>query len=125
MRRERLARIAPWKRALGLAAFAVSGAVAAVASIVPATDAELLIAKAAVLEPVQIHLDEALLPAPASYVREDRFQRGDTIAGLLARLAVGAPDVQRLLGLRELRQLRPGTAISAEVRAEGELVWLA
>jgi murein DD-endopeptidase MepM/ murein hydrolase activator NlpD len=125
MRREERGRIAPWKRAAGLAAFAVSGAVAAVASIVPATDAELLIAKAAVLEPVPIRIDEALLPPPASYLREERFLRGDTLAGLLERLGVGAPDAQRLLGQRELRQLRPGTAVAAEVRAEGELVWLA
>ena len=113
---------------MGLAAFAVSGAVAAVASIVPATNAELLIAKAAVLEPVPIRIDEALLPPPASYVREERFQRGDTLAGLLARLAISAPDAQRLLGQRELRQLRPGTTVTAEVRADGtnagELVWL-
>ncbi|HUK05018.1 MAG TPA: M23 family metallopeptidase [Burkholderiales bacterium] len=125
MRRERGDRVAPWKRAAGLAAFAVSGAVAAVASIVPATDAELLIAKAAVLEPVQIRLDQALLPPPSSYVREERFQRGDTLAGLIARLAIAAPDAQRLLGQRELRALRPGTRVTAEVRAEGELVWLA
>ncbi|MFY9315550.1 MAG: peptidoglycan DD-metalloendopeptidase family protein [Burkholderiales bacterium] len=124
MRRERGNRIAPWKRAAGLAAFAVSGAVAAVASIVPATDAGLLIAKAAVLETLPIRVDEALLPPPASYVREERFQRGDTLAGLLARFGIGAPDAQRLLAQRELRQLRPGTTVTAEVRAEGELIWL-
>jgi murein DD-endopeptidase MepM/ murein hydrolase activator NlpD len=125
MRRDSLPRIAPWKRAAGLATFAVSSAVAAVASIVPATDAELLIAKAAVLEPVTIRFDEALLPPPASYVREERFQRGDTLAGLIARLAIAAPDAQRLLGQRELRALRPGTTVTAEVRDDGELVWLA
>lgn len=128
MRRDSPPRLAPWKRAAGVAAFAVSGAVAGVASIVPATDAELLIAKAAVLETVPIRLDEALLPPPSSYVREERFQRGDTLASLLARLAIGAPDAQRLLGQRELRQLRPGTTVTAEVRADGtkagELVWL-
>ena len=125
MRRDSLPRIAPWKRAAGLATFAVSSAVAAVASIVPATDAELLIAKAAVLEPVTIRFDEALLPPPASYVREERFQRGDTLAGLIARLAIAAPDAQRLLGQRELRALRPGATVTAEVRDDGGLVWLA
>ena len=117
-----------FRRAVLLAVFALSSAVAAVATIVPSTDAELLLAKAAVLEPVAINLDEALLPAPATYVREDRLQRGDTFQGLLARLAIGQADVQKLLRQRELRLLRPGAIVTAEVRAggenEGELVWL-
>jgi len=119
----------PFRRAAGLAAFALSGAVAAVAALVPTTDAELLLAKAAVLEPISIHADEALLPAPATYIREERFQRGDTLPALLSRLAIGAGDTQQLLRQRELKQLRPGTIVSAEVRADGEntgdLVWLA
>ena len=119
-----MSRYTPLQRAAALAVFAVSGAVAAVASIVPATDAELLVAKAAVLEPVAIRASEALLPAPTSYVREERFQRGDTLSALLARLAIGEPDAQKLLRQRELRLLRPGSAVTAEVRAEGGLVWL-
>jgi murein DD-endopeptidase MepM/ murein hydrolase activator NlpD len=115
-----------------LAAFALSSAVAAVATIVPSTDAELLLAKAAVLEPLAIRLEEALLPAPASYVREELLQSGDTFQGLLARLAISEADVQKLLRKRELRLLRPGTIVTAEVRTdvragkenEGELVWL-
>jgi murein DD-endopeptidase MepM/ murein hydrolase activator NlpD len=115
-----------------MAAFALSGAVAAVASIVPATDVGHLMAKAAVLEPVEIRMDEALLAPPASYVREDRLQRGDTLSALLARLAISEADTQKLLRQREFRQLRPGTTVTAEVRAGsstagiggGELVWL-
>jgi murein DD-endopeptidase MepM/ murein hydrolase activator NlpD len=118
----------PHRRAAGLVAFALSGAVAAIAAIAPSTDAELLLAKTAVLEPVAIRAGEGLLPAPLAYVREERFQHGDTLPGLLARLAIGGTDVQRLLPLRETRLLRPGTSVSAEVRAggdhEGELVWL-
>jgi murein DD-endopeptidase MepM/ murein hydrolase activator NlpD len=118
----------PHRRAAGLVAFALSGAVAAIAAIAPSTDAELLLAKTAVLEPVAIRVDEALLPAPAAYIREERFQRGDTLPGLLARLAIGEADAQRLLRLRETRLLRPGTIVTAEVRAgtenDGELVWL-
>ncbi len=119
-----MSRYTPLQRAAALVVFAVSGAVAAVASIVPATNAELLIAKAALLEPVAIRASEALLPSPTTYVREERFQRGDTLPGLLARLAIGEADIQKLLRLREMRQLRPGSAVTAEVRAEGELVWL-
>jgi murein DD-endopeptidase MepM/ murein hydrolase activator NlpD len=124
MRRDSLPRIAPWKRAAGLATFAISGAVAAVASIVPSTDAELLLAKAAVLEPVEIRLHESLLPAPSTYVREDRLQRGDTLGSLFSRLAIGDADAQKLLRQRELRLLRTGGTVAAEVRANGELVWL-
>src|SRR6185369_4473181 len=123
-----MSRYTPLQRAAALTAFAVSGAVAAVTSIVPSTDAELLIAKAAKLEPVAIRADEALLPSPETYVREERFQRGDTLPALFARLGVGDTDSQRLLRQRELRLLRPGTTVSAEVRADGanagELAWL-
>ena len=123
-----MSRYSPLQRAAALAAFAVSGAVAAVASIVPSTDAELLLAKAAVLEPVTIRLEESLLPSPATYVREDRFQRGDTLGSLFARLAISDADARKLLRVREARLLRPGAIVTAEVRAggehEGELVWL-
>ncbi len=122
----------PLRRAALLAVCALSSAVAAVATIVPSSDAELLLAKAAVLEPLAIRLEEALLPAPATYVREDRLQRGDTFQGLLARLAISEADIRALMSQRALRQLRPGTIVTAEVRAdvgdrdanEGELVWL-
>jgi murein DD-endopeptidase MepM/ murein hydrolase activator NlpD len=116
------------RRAALLAVFALSGTLAAVAAIVPSTDTELLLAKAATLEPVPIRLGEALLPAPATYVREDRLQRGDTYQGLFARLAIGQADAQQLLRQRALRLLRPGVSVIAEVRTggdhEGELVWL-
>src|SRR5258707_7105549 len=107
----------PVRRAALLAAFALSGALAAVAAIMPSTDAELLIAKAAVREQVVIRLDEALLPAPNTYLREDRLQRGDTYQGLFARLAIGEADVQQLLRQRSLQLLRPGTIVTAEVRS--------
>jgi murein DD-endopeptidase MepM/ murein hydrolase activator NlpD len=122
--REETERRRPLRRAALLAAFALSSAIAGVATIVPSTDVELLLAKAAVLEPVEIRIDEALLPAPATYLREDRLQRGDTLASLLGRLAIGDADAQKLLRLRELRLLRPGAIVTAEVRSEGELVWL-
>lgn len=112
------------RRAALLAAFVLSSAVVALAAIVPSTDAELLLAKAAVLEPVTIRVEEALLPAPTTYLREDRLQRGDTLAGLLGRLAIGNADAQKLQRRREMRLLRTGASVTAEVRAEGELVWL-
>ena len=112
-----------------LAVFALSSAVAAVATIVPSTDAELLLAKTAVLEPIAIRLEDSVLPAPITYVREDRLQRGDTYRGLFGRLAINESDSQQLLRQRTLQLLRPGTIVTAEVRAgkdhDGELVWLA
>ena len=118
----------PLRRVALLAVFALSSAVAAVATIVPSTDAELLLAKAAVLEPVAIRLEDSLLPAPITYVREDRLQRGDTYQRLFARLAIGEAEIQQLLRQRSLQLLRPGAIVTAEVRAgkdyEGELVWL-
>ncbi len=120
--------VVPHRRAAGLVAFALSGAVVAIAAIAPSGDAELLLARTAVLEPVAIRIEEALLPAPAAYVREERFQRGDTLAALLARLAIGEADTRSVLRLRETRLLRAGSIVTAEVRAgretEGELVWL-
>ena len=117
------------RRAALLAVFALSGAVAAIAAIVPSTDAELLLSKASVLEPVPIRLEEALLPAPDSYVREDRMQRGDTFNGILARLGMNDADIRQILRQRTILQsLRVGTVVTAEVRSgkdhDGELVWL-
>ena len=123
-----MSKYTPLQRVAALGVFTVLSTVAAIASIVPATDVELLLAKTAVLEPVAIRLDEALLPAPATYVREDRLQRGDTLSSLFARLAIGDADTQKLLRQREMRRLRPGAIVAAEVRADGEnageLVWL-
>jgi murein DD-endopeptidase MepM/ murein hydrolase activator NlpD len=116
------------RRAAWLAGFALSSAVASLYAIVPSTDVELLLAKTAVLEPLPIRVEEALLPAPTTYLREDRLQRGDTLAGLLGRLGVGNADARQLLRQREWRLLHAGTSVTAEVRAEGpnagELVWL-
>jgi murein DD-endopeptidase MepM/ murein hydrolase activator NlpD len=60
-------------------------------------------------------------PGPKTYVREEQFQRADTIAGFVARLGLSDPRIARL---RSLRELRPGIYVSAEVGAEGELVSL-
>jgi murein DD-endopeptidase MepM/ murein hydrolase activator NlpD len=59
--------------------------------------------------------------APKSYVREEQFQRADTIAEFVARLGLADP---RLARVRSLRELRPGTYVSAEVGADGELISL-
>src|SRR5262245_13708068 len=114
-----------FRRAAALAAFAVFGAMAAFASIAPGTDAALRVAKAALHE--SIKPPSALLPAPTTYLREERFAQGETVASLLARLGVAESDARLLFGTRQVRLLRAGSVVTAQTRAgekAGELVWL-
>jgi len=109
-------------RAVALCAFAVFAAVAAFASIAPGTDATLLVAKTALRE--RVDPPAALLPEPATYLREERFAQGQALPELLAKLGIGASDARLVLAQRSLRLLRPGSIVTAETRADGELVWL-
>jgi murein DD-endopeptidase MepM/ murein hydrolase activator NlpD len=113
---------ARFKRGAILAALALCGAVGAFATMAP--PAELLVSRTAALEPVPLAVENSILPAPASYVREERYERGDTLAGLLARLAVGEADARALSLQPKMRLLRPGTSVIAEVRSDGTLVSL-
>lgn len=66
--------------------------------------------------------------APTEYWREERVQRGDTIASLLARLEVQDPAALNVLrnakGTRSLYQLVPGRPAMARVSEEGMLLEL-
>jgi murein DD-endopeptidase MepM/ murein hydrolase activator NlpD len=62
---------------------------------------------------------EHVLPAPTSYVREERFQRGDTLAGVLSRLEIADSEIRGLVRLRPMQQLRPGSFLRAEVSPDG------
>lgn len=81
------------------------------------------------------------LPAPAAgssttqgksqaqtFWHEERIQRGDTQASLLARLGIDDTAAENYLrtarDVRSLHQLVPGRAISAETTADGQLVTL-
>ena len=74
----------------------------------------------------------AALPAAAgtdeAYWREERIQRGDTLADLLARLGVEEPEALQFLrgarAARALHQLAPGRAVRAQVTADGKLLAL-
>src|SRR2546422_2165467 len=46
------------------------------------------------------------------------FQRGDTLASFLSRLGIEEAQVARLVRLRVLQTLRPGSLVNAEVRAD-------
>ena len=87
------------------------------------------------LETVPTHTIERALPRPAladagddhaTYWREERVQRGDTIGSLLARAGVDDPAAMQFLrtdpGARPLYQLRPGRPVRVAVDDEGDLV---
>jgi murein DD-endopeptidase MepM/ murein hydrolase activator NlpD len=110
-------------RAAALAVFAVTGVVAAFATIAPAPDAPFPLTPQSLVEDVAIRA-EALLPSPASYIREERFQRGDTLPAFLARLGLANGEIERLTRLRPLHGLRLGSHLSAEVAADGTAISL-
>ncbi len=103
-------------RSVAILLLAVFGVVAAFATIPPSREAPLP-ELTPLVEALPLHAHE--LPAPASYVREEQFQRGDTLAAFLARLGIAELQAQRLARLRALRELRPGSQASAEVGAAG------
>jgi len=98
----------------------------AIAAFGTAPESSLLLSRTAVPEPLAIDVDGALVPASGSFFREERFQRGDTLGSLLARLGVNNEDAQKLLRTqgRFLNSLRAGTSVHAEVGSEGALVSL-
>jgi murein DD-endopeptidase MepM/ murein hydrolase activator NlpD len=112
------------RRSAAVAVLCVSGAVAAFATIAPVPEAVPPIV-ATSIENLPIDVAGALLPAPATFIREERVQRGDTLTGVLARLEIGEAQAARLARLRTLQQLRPGHFITADVTASGELRSLA
>ena len=115
---------APLRRAALMSALVLSGAVLAVAAIAPSPEAEATLLRKTVIEPVPLGDAKAVLPEPASYLREERFKRGDTLPSLFGRLGVGPEDVRALLRTASLRFLLPGQAVSAEIGSDGRLLWL-
>jgi murein DD-endopeptidase MepM/ murein hydrolase activator NlpD len=113
-----------WPRAARVAllvVFAACGMVTAFATIAPSGDPEVILSRTTRVEPLEITAREALPPAPERYVYEDRFRRGDTLAGFLGRLAIADPDLSALLRVAALRSLRPGTSVRAAVGEDGRL----
>jgi murein DD-endopeptidase MepM/ murein hydrolase activator NlpD len=96
--------------------------VVAFATIAPSRERPAEPSKTPIVETLAIRLDA--VPAPKSYVREELFQRGDTLPAFIERLGIEGPQAVRLAKLRALQQLRPGTHVSAEVSAEGEPIAL-
>ena len=85
--------------------------------------------------PVNTVVEELTLPqlTPAAdaipaFTREERIQRGDTVASLLARLEVDDPAALKFLRdskqAKALYQLIPGKTVRVTTRADGKLVSL-
>jgi murein DD-endopeptidase MepM/ murein hydrolase activator NlpD len=95
---------------------AACGAVGAYSSFSPGLEVPL---SEPIVEALTLRAEQ--VAASKSYVREEQFLRTDTTAAFVARLGLADPRIARL---RSLRELRPGTYVSAEVGAEGELIAL-
>lgn len=85
--------------------------------------------------PINTVVESLALPAATtqaslsqSFWREERIQRGDTVAGLLSRLDVSSEDIQTFLNeakhAQALHQLKPGKTIQAQTTEDGELLSL-
>lgn len=79
-----------------------------------------------VIEQLPLSAPEERDAADGLFVREERVQRGDTVASLLARL--GVQDEEAFAFLRQrpeaqalFRQLRPGKTVAARTSGSGEL----
>src|SRR6185503_9725659 len=82
-------------------------AVVAFATIAPSREGRHEPAKTPLIESLAIRPDA--VPAPKSYVREELYQRGDTLSAFTERLGIEGPHVAKLAKLRAMQQLRPGT----------------
>ena len=111
-------------RVAALAALVLSGIVAAFATIPPQSEAELALARALIVEPLPVQAGAQLLPASERFIREERFQSGETVGVLLSRLGVGEEDTARLLRMKGLQRLRPGATVTGEIGSDGELARL-
>src|SRR3990172_11787963 len=112
--------------AAALIALPCFGVVAAF-GIAPDTIVETALVKTVVEELTLPPLAPAADGIPA-FTREERIQRGDTVASLLARLQVDDPAASKFLRdnkrAKALYQLIPGRTVRVTTRADGKLVSL-
>ena len=112
--RDRLLRI------VVLAALPLTGVVAAISTVPAPPRGEALV------ETLAFDAERSLVPDGGGYLREERYQRDDTPSGMLSRLGLAQEEARRLVRSNPLlmRALRPGLTVTAEVDAEGQLLWL-
>ncbi len=119
------------RRFLVVCAFGLFGAAAAVGMVSQNANTATLPSVQHILEPLQLPVLDPVAVSESSdelYVREERIQRGDSVASMLARLNVGDAALQRFLvqepAARSIYQLYPGRAVQVATDAQGELRWL-
>lgn len=115
--RNRLLRIAL------LAALPLSGVIAAISTVPGEPPPQ----RNALVETLAFDAERSLIAETAAgYLHEERYQRGDTPAAVLDRLGIAQDETRRLMraNLSLMRALRPGLTVTAEVDAEGRLLWL-
>jgi murein DD-endopeptidase MepM/ murein hydrolase activator NlpD len=114
----------PFWAAIGVTGLSLFGMVAAFGTA-PST-MEIAGLRQPVVEQLALPAVEALDTSSDLFIREERVQRGDTVAGLLSRL--GVDDEAALAFLRGaakaatiFRQMSPGKPVTATVNADGDL----
>src|SRR3954468_9445183 len=105
------------KRIAAIGALGACSAVAAFATIAPGGEAVQAPQAAPIVEALPLKVRE--LATPAQFIREDQFQRGDTLAGFLQRLGIDDGEIKPIPRMPALRGLRTGTTVRAEVSADG------
>jgi len=116
----------PLRWLVALSALPLFGVVAAF-GIAPDTDVERI--------PVHTVIESLALPRVSTqaslnqqFWREERIQRGDTVADLLSRLNVNSQDILAFLNeakhAQALYQLKPGKTIQAQTTEDGQLLSL-
>lgn len=123
---QKLARLMAGSRIWRLAAIFVLPFIGVVAAfgIAPDTVTEPAV-RTEVVQDIALPLAQSADNGGAGYWREERFQRGDTLASLLTRLGAEDPDATEFLrktrAARVLHQLTPGKTVRALVTADGRL----
>ena len=105
------------RRTIAITVVIGSSAVAAFATIAPRDEALVAPAASPLVEALALKPSE--VAAPTQFIREDQFQRGDTLAGFLQRLGIDDAEIKPIARLPALRSLRTGTTVRAEVSADG------
>jgi murein DD-endopeptidase MepM/ murein hydrolase activator NlpD len=120
----------PAFRRRAIVAAGVAGLLAGVAAFGTVRDAPdpPRVARVTVVEALAPPIDDIASPTVAPYAHEDRFERGDTFAALLARLGVDGADAVQLVKQhgksKPFRSLRPGMTVQAETTDYGALLAL-
>jgi len=113
-----------FRRIAVVSALGFSGALAALAAMLPSPEAEANLLQRRVVEPVALGADASVLPSPASFIRQDRLQRGESSSDFLERMGVAPEDVRRLQRVPAVRLLRRGHVVTLETDADGRLLAL-